>query len=240
MLCSGKVKYKIFDRLLTDSTHCYSYNKQHSNAEIEHNRNIIRQYFRSNKLYTLDQVHGDVVIRIQGDEKDDNESIGDAIITTLRTTAIAIKTADCVPVLLASEDGSIIGAVHSSTKSTRQNILEKTIHRMRQISGETSVVAVLGPSIQQKSYEVDGKFYQDIIVESEDNKKLFTDSTGSKYLFDLSAYVLLKLQKLGVKIECVSHDNTYEMPERYPSHRYSYNRGEKYQGSILSTIMIVE
>ena len=240
ILCGGKVKYKIFDRLFTDSTHFYSYNKNRSNAEIEHNRNRIKEYYCSNKLYTLDQVHGNCVVEIKGNEKEESEAIGDAIITTQPSIVIAIKTADCTPVFLTNEGVSIIGVVHCSTKSTRKNILEKAINRMNQISGKCSFVAVLGPAIQQKSYEVDEDFYQDIIIESEDNKELFDRAAQSKYLFDLPSYVVAKLKKLGVAIENVSHHDTCSMPEQYPSHRYSYKRGEQFQGSILSTIMIAE
>ena len=111
---------------------------------------------------------------------------------------------------------------------------------MRQIAAKDSFIGVLGPAIQQKSYEVDEDFYHDIMAESEDNKKLFECGAKSKYLFDLPSYVIHKLQQLGVKIEHVSDHDTCSMPAQYPSHRYSYKRREKFQGSILSTIMIAE
>jgi YfiH family protein len=236
-LVKNKVYYKIFDRSFTESSQFYSYDSSIDIDEVDNNRKIIKNYLNVEFLYTLKQVHGSDILVIKNlqDSPDSIENEGDAIITDLNSVAIAVKTADCVPLLLSSSCGSLIAAIHCSSKSTKANIISKTIEEMYRIKDIKSLKAVIGPSIKKDSYEVDEDFYKEFLEESELNSIFFTKK-NEKYLFDLPACVVEKLKKYDVETSYFSQDNTYSNPNKYPSHRYSSKKGEKYRGAILSTI----
>jgi YfiH family protein len=237
-LVKDKVYYKIFDRSFVESSQFYSYDSAIDIDEIDNNRKIIKNYLNVEFLYTLKQVHSCdiVVIKNLQDSVDSIENEGDAIITDLNSVAIAVKTADCVPLLLSSSCGSLIAAIHCSSKSTRADIISKTIEEMYRIKDIKSLKAVIGPSIKKDSYEVGEDFYKEFLEESKLNNVFFTKKNDQKYLFDLPSYVRDKLKKYDVEIDLVSEEDTYSNPSKYPSHRYSSKKGEKYSGAILSTI----
>ncbi len=57
-------------------------------------------------------------------------------------------------------------------------------------------------------------------------------------MFDLSAYVRLKLEMLGVNDIYHVYENTYTKSDKYPSYRRHCHTGEEYKSSILSTIVM--
>ena len=156
-LIKGKIYYKIFDRSEKNLTHQYNIHKFADQVSIDQAKNNIDrviQSFDAKNMLLLNQVHGNNVAYI--DELTTDFNIwpeADALVTKKPNIVLAVRTADCVPVLLASSDGSIIGAVHCGWRSAKLDIIEKVANTMKQ-KGASDVVAVIGPSINQKSYEV--------------------------------------------------------------------------------------
>jgi hypothetical protein len=236
-LIKDKVQYKIFDRTFKDSTHFYSYNSEITDTQVNKNREIVKKHCKANYLYTLKQVHGADIVEILNTNNSFIEEEGDAIITNLNQVAIGVKTADFLPLMLCTDSGSVIAAIHCSSKSARLGIIEKTIKRIYQLENFHNLYAAIGPSIKKDSYEVRQDFYNSFIEQSESNIIFFEKFGDEKYCFDLPAYVIAKLKEYDVKIENISNEDTYLNPEKYPSHRFSSKKNEKYQGSILSVIM---
>jgi YfiH family protein len=95
----------------------------------------------------------------------------DAIITTLKGVCIAVKTADCVPVLLYDPKQKVVSAIHAGWRGTAQNIVLTTIQRLVEEFGSdpADLIAGIGPSISPDVYEVgedvhsqfDSAFYRD-------------------------------------------------------------------------------
>lgn len=235
-----KVYYKIFDRTYTGYSGIYSkhkYNGAAKLAEVQENMDNIRLNRCAEELIILRQVHGaDVICADSIDYTKQYEA--DGAVTTKKGVVLSVLTADCVPVLFASVDGAVIGAAHCGWKGARNNI----IHNMQVAMKAKDVIdinAIIGPSIQQKSYEVDELFYQDFINDDLDCKNLFIPSkTKGHYMFDLPGYVKKQLVKEGIRLINHIDDDTYSMPEKYPSCRRSYHKGEKFSQNILSTIII--
>lgn len=86
----------------------------------------------------------------------------DALITCIPDVCIAVTTADCVPVLLYSEDKQVIGAVHAGWRGTQQRILQKTIAEMVNSFdvNPKKIYAVIGPSVSPEAFEVGDEVYQ--------------------------------------------------------------------------------
>jgi YfiH family protein len=83
-----------------------------------------------------------------------NES--DAVITNLKGVCIAVKTADCVPVLLFDPRKEVVAAIHAGWRGTVQNIVKVTIKKMADEFGTNpaDLRAGIGPSISPEVYEV--------------------------------------------------------------------------------------
>ena len=235
-----KVYYKIFDKTYKASSGKYSKHKAENAAilaEIQKNIDTIKGEYNARELVILKQVHGTKILDVDDIDHPAHQE-ADGSITTRRGVALGILTADCVPVLLASSDGSVIGAAHCGWKSAKNNIITQLHNKMKQ-RGAKDIKALIGPSIQQKSYEVDEKYYQDFVNDDIEYKKFFIPSNNQNhYMFDLPAYVRAKVEQENIEIKVNINDDTYELEDNYPSFRRCTHRNEQYSQNILSTIII--
>ena len=236
-----KVYYKIFDRTSTVSSGIYNkhkFNDAAKLAEIEKNINNIQTKYFAKALIILKQVHGNKVISTDSIEEEQAQPEADAAVTVAKNIALSIFTADCVPVLLASSDGAVIGAAHCGWKSAKDNIIAN-IYKTMVSKGARDIKAIIGPSIQQSSYEVDMGYYQNFVNDDADCAVFFIPSVNENhFMFDLSGYVAKKLEQANIELVTHIKDDTYSMPEKYPSYRRSTHTGEVYSQNILSTIVI--
>lgn len=237
-LINGLVYYKIFDKSYKHSSHIYVKKNASTNlAEIEKNKKSIINYFSADDILILHQVHGNKIIDSDIDVRP-FELEGDGSVTSKKNLVLAIQTADCVPVLLASEDGIVIGAAHCGWKSSKANIVSNLVTSMKE-KGAKKLIAVIGPAIAQASYEVDSKYYADFITDSPNNSVFFTESKRKEhYMFDLPKYVESRLQEMRIEnIKRIAED-TYTNPLKYPSCRRSFHSRMPYKENILSAIVI--
>ena len=143
----------------------------------------------------LKQVHdSDVIFATSLDIGQDVECDGCAAVE--EHLKLVIKTADCVPVLLADANKKVIGACHAGWKGALKGIVKNTVEAMRRLgSAESDIVAAIGPAIQMHSYEV-GSDFVNVFAEN--------DAAGLAFLckhkkhFNLPAYVKSKLELEGV------------------------------------------
>lgn len=237
---NDKVYYKIFDKSFKQSTHIYNkrnkINQLVTEEEIKKNKQLVIDHFTANDILLLHQVHGNKII--DTDLAVDFNLQADGAVTTKPGLILAIQTADCVPILLSSDNGSVIGAAHCGWRGAKANIIDNLVTLMKQKKAR-NIKALIGPSIQQSSYEVDHEYRSSFVKENIENALFFTGSTRPHhYLFDLPGYVELKLKQAGVENITRNIDDTYLMFEKYPSYRRSCHSEEKYNQNILSTIMI--
>ena len=98
----------------------------------------------------LRQVHGSDVV-VVASPGDGAGSPGDALVTRSPDTALAILTADCAPIALASPEG-VIGAVHAGWRGLAAGVVDAAARAMREM-GATDISAALGPCIHPECYE---------------------------------------------------------------------------------------
>ncbi len=241
-LIENKVYYKIFDKNYRNSTHAYNINNFDGQLKIDQVKsniaNIIRD-FSANSILLLNQLHGNNVVSVDDLDLNLNKwPEADASVSSKKNVILAIRTADCVPLLFASEDGNIIGAAHCGWRSAKLGIIDKLVYKMRQ-KGAKNIVVIVGPSITQESYEVSQDFYEDFITDSNNYKKFFLPSIKSNhYMFDLPSFVKMNLKKANIKIVRHINEDTYIMANKYPSYRRFTHKGEPYNQNILSAIVI--
>lgn len=82
----------------------------------------------------------------------------DAVITRVPGLCVAVKTADCIPILLYDERQHLVAAVHAGWRGTVGRIVHHTIREM-QSRGE-DLHAVIGPGISLASFEVGDEVYE--------------------------------------------------------------------------------
>lgn len=228
------VTFRIFDKQFTNSTHVYD----DFLPEAKHNCNSIVKELRADALHVLNEVHGNCVVDVDKNHRFDKQLEADASVTDIPGIVLSVQSADCVPVLLSSHCGRVIGAAHCGWRSAHANILEKVIALMKQ-KGAEDVHAIIGPAIHQENYQVDQAFYN-AITSNENAAHLFIPSNKPDYYqFDLPGFVILKLKKLGVNDIFDYCENTFAHPEKYFSYRYAMQTGDVGEKqNILSTIMI--
>jgi len=103
------------------------------------------------------QVHGNHVVRVNGDGEVNGliteYGVADALVTTDDGVALAIRVADCVPVLLADPGAHIVAAAHAGRVGLLSGVVESTVDAMRSL-GASDIHAWIGPHICPACYEV--------------------------------------------------------------------------------------
>ncbi len=153
----------------------------------------------------MNQVHGDEVVVV--DHVLDQEPTCDALITTTKGISLAVMVADCIPLLLISQEA--VAAVHVGRVGLVNKVAIKALHHMRTL-GAIEVHAILGPSICGRCYEVPLQMQQDVIADHP--RALSTTHQGTPGL-DLPAGLIADLIAEGVSYEasviCTKEDPLY-------------------------------
>jgi YfiH family protein len=100
----------------------------------------------------LKQVHSARVLRCRAPGE---QGEADALITTTPDLWISIRTADCLPILIADPSARIVAAVHAGWRGTAAGIVSHTVQQMVALGAEpSSLVAAIGPGIAYCCFEV--------------------------------------------------------------------------------------
>lgn len=199
---------------------------------VRQNRAILRQSLPAEPVW-LRQVHGVEVVRADQVLPDGLPPQADAVVTDRRGVVCAIMTADCLPVLFASKDGSVIGAAHAGWRSLCAGILEKTLQAM---SVEPSqVMAYLGPAIGAAHFEVGAEVREAFIRYDNGAEKCFLTNERGRWMADIFELARRRLSHVGMpptQIYGGTHC-TVSSPETF----YSYRR-DKQTGRMASLIWL--
>ncbi len=113
-------------------------------------------------LSTASQVHGNRVLEVASPVEDPAPLIplppcgeADALWTSDSQVAVAVKTADCVPLLLADPANRRVAAVHSGWRGTEAEVVRCTVETLLQKGSRADqLLAAVGPSIAVCCYAV--------------------------------------------------------------------------------------
>ena len=188
-------------------------------------------------LAAVHQVHSADVVTVTGPMADKPRA--DALVTATPGVALTVLTADCQPVLFADRKAGVIGAAHAGWRGALDGVLEATLDAMEALGADRAdTVAVIGPSISQRAYEVGPEFLDTFLMADEENARFFANGEGDRYLFDLPAFGLYRLRGAGIgDAEWIRHC-TYSDPERFYSYRRTTHQGEADYGRLISAIRL--
>lgn len=163
----------------------------------------------------MNQVHGDRVVTVDGPV---SGAVADAdgLVTTNPRLALAVVTADCVPVLMADARAGVVAAVHAGRVGAQKGIVERAIEVMVRKGARVEDVSVLlGPAVSGVNYEVPDDMADE--VEASVPGSRTTTARGTAGL-DLRAGITRQLTQLGVTAIVVDPRCTVDDPDLF-SHR---------------------
>lgn len=121
----------------------------------------------------------------------------DAAIASGSGRVCVIQVADCMPVLFAARDGSVIGAAHAGWRGLAAGVLEETVRKL-QVPG-TSLLAWLGPTISQQHFEVGDDVRAAFMSVDLKTASAFVANARGRWQCDLYALARRRLALLGVE-----------------------------------------
>lgn len=158
----------------------------------------------------------------------------DAVITDKAGLCIAVKTADCIPVLLYDSRRHIIAAVHAGWRGTVGRIVEKTLLQMRSRAGDVS--AIIGPGISLESFEVGDEVYEQFLQAGFPMGRLaerFPSTDGERWHINLKDANRWLLEQNGITRILVSDIDTLTSPHFYSARRDTINTGRNINGIMI-------
>ncbi|WP_262694615.1 peptidoglycan editing factor PgeF [Kordiimonas aquimaris] len=208
---------------------------------IETNRKTASELVSGSKstpLVSCYQVHGNNVCEVI-DDWGNNRPKADGMVTRKHGIILGILTADCTPVLFADPKAAVIGAAHAGWKGALCGILENTIAKMEQLgANRENITAMIGPTIQQNSYEVSAAFRDNFLSHEVTYEQFFAAGNNPGHCqFNLPAFVAYRLENAQVASVANAGIDTYRS-EAHFSYRRTTHRHEPDYGRQLSGIML--
>lgn len=188
-------------------------------------------------VVALRQVHGDEVVIFNGEEpKDLWYKGGDALLTLIPGYALAVFTADCLPILIFDPGQAAVGIVHAGWRGTAKGVVSKAIKKMREVfkSSVEDMQIGIGPGICPSCLEVDAPVKQAFTAAQVPWEIVAKDKGNGKFLLDIYQANLLLIKSWGIKEENVFSFNA--CPSCQVKDYYSYRREGKDSGRMINFI----
>jgi hypothetical protein len=191
-------------------------------------------------LVTVRQAHTADVVVVERAFSHADAPTADAMVTDRPGLVLGILTADCAPVLLADKKGKVVAAAHAGWKGALGGVLDNTLKAMIGMGAKQgSILAVVGPCISQRSYEVGPDFPAPFLAQDASTESYFVKaSKPGHFMFDLKGYVLHRLRLVGVTEAFALPADTCNEEQRFFSYRRTTLRKESDYGRQLSAIVI--
>jgi YfiH family protein len=188
------------------------------------------------RVHFLSQVHGTAVHVLGGTEEQSavHRIEGDVLASRCPEIACGVRTADCVPILIADARSGAVCAVHAGWRGVARGAVEAGIRAISELGEKNAeLLAAIGPHIRQGAFEVS----EDVARQLEAASPVagVTDRSGAKPHVSLVQIVRAKLLALGLAEANVEDTGgcTVSEPERF----FSFRRDGKIGGRHLAAIV---
>jgi YfiH family protein len=150
-------------------------------------------------IHWAHQVHGnDAVTVLTSGAGETNVGRCDAIATALPGTALAVQSADCVPILFAAPEA--VGAAHAGWRGTAKNVAAEAVRALEALGAKPARVrAWIGPAIGPCCYEVGGDVAAQFAGDS-----VRAGCGSGKFRLDLKSVNVAQLEKAGIPRDAIS------------------------------------
>ena len=171
----------------------------------------------------LNQVHGATVVTAETVRGSQEAVDADAVVGFEPGDVCAVRTADCLPVLLCSADGRTIAAAHAGWRGLAGGVLENTVAAMQCRAAD--VVAWFGPAISQANFEVGEDVRSAFISADPAAEVLFTANDRGRWQADLYGLARRRLHQCGVEAIYGGGWCTFADDQRFFSYRRAAETG---------------
>lgn len=208
-------------------------------AAVEENHRLLAMDvgYEVARLFETSQVHGGAVRAIEaGDEVRAVRAVeADALVATRAGDAVGVRTADCIPVLVADPGSGAVAAIHAGWRGVVAGVVGAGVRGLAARAGAPAsrLVAAIGPCIRAASFEV-GEDVARRIAEVAHGADVIVPGDPRPRV-DLVRAVVAQLSALGLPRDAIDDvgGDTFAEPERFFSHRRDAARS----GRMLSVIV---
>lgn len=177
------------------------------------------------------QVHGTAVARWPQDAAG---SAADAVWSDQKGVVCAVRTADCLPLLLVDAGQSCVAAVHAGWRGLAAGVIEATLAALPVEAAQLRVW--LGPAIGPQHFEVGPEVRAAFVRADSTCGDAFRAGAGDRYFADLYDLAHRRLTRAGVPAAAIGGGGlcTFADPQRW----YSYRRTPGEPGRMLSFVQL--
>lgn len=168
----------------------------------------------------LEQVHGCDVVAVDAANALALRTApprADAALARVPGVVLAVRVADCLPVLLADRAGGVVAVAHAGWRGLAAGVLEATLAAMHVAPAE--VAAWIGPAIGPRAFEVGADVRDAHCAHDAGALAHFAPQGGGKWLADLPALARRRLTAAGVTAVAVDDACTHSDAARFHSWR---------------------
>lgn len=167
----------------------------------------------------LRQVHGTDVVVHRADAAT-APPLADAAVTRERGVVCSVLVADCLPVLLADREGTVVGIAHAGWRGLAAGVLERTVAALGDLgAGADRIVAWLGPCIGPQAFEVGADVRAAFLATDAGAGAHFVPDAPSKWRADLRGLARRRLAACGVRAIAATDACTVSDSARFYSWR---------------------
>jgi YfiH family protein len=165
----------------------------------------------------IEQVHGVKVVDLDAAAQAAGSPAADAAITRRAGRVCVVQVADCLPVLLATRDGSAVAAAHAGWRGLAAGVLEATMKRLA--ADPSDLIAWIGPGIGAAHFEVGAEVREAVIAHDAAATEAFTANPRGRWQCDLAGLARRRLAALGFGAVFGRKWCTYADASRFFSYR---------------------
>ena len=186
------------------------------------------------------QVHSPDALAVSAPWPADQRPRCDGLVTATPGLGLGVTGADCGIVLFADPAAGVIGAAHAGWRGALNGVIEATVAAMERLGAKPKdIIAALGPTIAQNSYEVGPEFVATFAEAEADSGRFFSPSRNpGRSMFDLHGFIGMRVARAGVgRFEDLGLD-TYADEARFFSYRRATHRKEPDYGRLVAAIAL--
>ncbi len=161
----------------------------------------------------------------------------DGLVSRTTGVALAVLSADCMPILFADSAAGVVGAAHAGWRGALAGVIEETVAAMVRLGSQRGQIqAAVGPAISRENYEVGPEFKEEFLDKDPSSESFFACDTEGRLVFDLPRYGLNLLDRARIREAHWIGHCTYADSARYFSYRRSRHNSETGTGLLISAI----
>ncbi|MFI0836379.1 peptidoglycan editing factor PgeF [Streptomyces sp. NPDC021140] len=169
------------------------------------------------RVVWMNQVHGADVAVVDAPWGDRPVPRVDAVVTAERGLALAVLTADCVPVLLADPVSGVAAAAHAGRPGLVAGVVPAAVRAMTELGADPArIVARTGPAVCGRCYEVPEEMRAEVAAVE---PAAYADTAWGTPALDVGAGVHAQLERLGVRDRAQSPVCTRESADHFSYRR---------------------